>query len=261
MNTFSPGLPTDVRLTHAVASALYALCAVLVLAAAALWLWRAPWLPVNRIQVEGDLARNNVATLRANVASRLSGNFLSLDLERARSAFEAVPWVRTAHVRRIWPDTLKVTLTEHKATAFWQGSDQVDRLVNTFGEVFEANVGDVEDDDLPSFEGPEGSAAAVLSLHRRLTPLATRLDAEITSLRLSGRGSWRLELDTGAVIELGRGAEDELVSRLERFVRTLAQVQQRYPAPVAYADLRHPNGYALRLRGITTSAEAAPVRR
>jgi cell division protein FtsQ len=258
MNRFAQPVPADVRLTNGVATALYGVVACMVLAAAGLWVWRAPWLPIQRIQVVGDLSRNNVATLRANVASRLQGNFFSIDLHKTRATFEAVPWVRHAEVRRIWPNTLRVTLSEHRATALWQTEDGNEQLVNTHGEVFEANTGDVEDDGLPSLEGPQGSAAQVLALYRRLTPLATRMDAEIDTLRLSGRGSWRMELDNGAVIELGRGTEDELATRLDRFVRTLAQVQQRYPAPVQTADLRHRDGYALKLRGITTMATAAP---
>jgi cell division protein FtsQ len=258
MNQFTQPMPADVRLTNGVATALYVVVAGMVLAAAGLWLWRGPWLPIQRIQVVGDLNRNNVATLRANVASRLQGNFFSVDLAKTRAAFEAVPWVRHAEVRRIWPSTLRVTLSEHRAAALWLGEDGNERLVNTFGEVFEANTGDVEDDGLPTFEGPQGSATQVLALYRRLLPLATRMDAEIGSLRLSGRGSWRMELDTEAVIELGRGSEDELVARLERFVRTLAQVQQRYPSPVQTADLRHRDGYALKLRGVTTVATVAP---
>ena len=70
---------------------------------------------------------------------------------------------------------------------------------------------------------------------------------------MSHRGSWRAELDTGAVIELGRGSDDQVVARSERFARTFEDVKTRWPQPLDYADLRHTDGYALRLRGVTTS--------
>ena len=58
------------------------------------------------------------------------------------------------------PDRLAVTLEEHQAAALWQGEDRrSDRLVNTHGEVFEANVGDVEDDALPTLAGPEARSS------------------------------------------------------------------------------------------------------
>ena len=167
-----------------------------------------------------------------------------------------MPWVRQAVVRRIWPDRLAVELEEHRAAALWGD----DRLVNTYGEVFEANLGDVEDDALVTLRGPEGSARTMLALYLRLAPLFEALDARIDRLLLSGRGSWRVELDSGADVELGRGNADEVLARTERFVRTVGQVTQQYQRPLEYADLRHGEAYAVRLRGISTTPGAPTVK-
>jgi len=210
--------------------------------------------------LDGDLSRNSVPTIRANAAPRLAGNFFSVDLQAGRAAFESVPWVRRAVVRRVWPDRLAVRLEEHRAAALWEGTDaerNVDRLVNGFGEVFDANVGDVEDEQLPSLAGPEGSAAQMLALYRRVQPVFARLELNVERLHLSGRGSWRVELDSGATVELGRGSEDEVLARTERFARTLTQVTARWQQPLEYADLRHADGYAVRLRGVSTTPPPA----
>ena len=70
----------------------------------------------------------------------------------------------------------------------------------------------------------------------------------------------RVELDSCAEVELGRGEDAEVVARTERFVRTLAQVTDRYQRPLQYADLRHADGYAVKLKGITTSDAPAKKR-
>ena len=256
-------LPADIRLMNAVASGVYALAAVGALVAGVLWLMRSPLFPIRAIQLQGDLARNSVPTIRANAGPLLAGNFYSVDLQRGRAAFETVPWVRHAVLRRVWPDRLAVQLEEHRAAALWEGSGEEtsgDKLVNSYGEVFEANVGDVEQDGLPTLAGPEGSARQMLALYRRLQPVLERLELSIDHLQLSGRGSWRAELASGAAIELGRGSDDELLARTERFVRTLTQVTGRFGRPLEFADLRQSGGYALRLRGISTSASAAKTR-
>ena len=103
----------------------------------------------------------------------------------------------------------------------------------------------------------DGAAASVLAMYRRLLPTLRTLDLEIEQMQLSTRGSWRVLLDSGATIELGRGSEDEVAARSERFVRTLSQVTSRYHAPLEYADLRHADGYAVRLRGVTTTLPGA----
>lgn len=250
-------LPMDVRLMNGVASAIFVLAALALLVAGVLWLTRAPWFALRVVQVEGELARNNVPTLRANAMPRLAGNFFSLDLQRARAAFESVPWVRQAVVRRVWPDRLAVRLEEHRPVALWQRDEEAPRLVNSFGEVFEANVGDVEDDRLPVFDGPEGSSAVMWSMLQRLQPLLDRQELVLRRLELSVRGSWRGETEEGQVIEFGRGSEDEVVARTDRFVRTLSQVTGKFRKPLLSADLRHADGYALRLEGVSTVATAA----
>jgi cell division protein FtsQ len=251
-----PAMPNDVRLMNLTASVL-AIIGVFALAAVALmWAARQPVFALRSIRIEGDMLRNSVATVRANAAPRLAGNFFTLDLSTARRAFESVPWVRQAVVSRIWPNRLRVKLEEHRAAALWGGDTASDQLVNSHGEVFQANPGDVEDDALPTLQGPEGSSAHMLALLLRLGPVFVSLDARVEALTLSGRGSWHAELDTGAEVELGRGGDDEVIARAQRFVSTVTQVTSRYQRPLEYADLRHNEGYAVRLKGISTTPSA-----
>jgi cell division protein FtsQ len=258
--------PFDIRLMNAAASAVFALAALVLLAALIAWLLRAPLFTLRAITLDGELARSNLATVRANALPRLAGNFFSFDLERGRAAFESVPWVRQAIVRRVWPNRLVVTLEEHHAAALWRGEAGDDKLVNAQGEVFEANLGDVEDENLITLAGPDSSSAQVLSMQRRLADALAPLGVRIELLKLSSRGSWHAELDSGAELELGRGNEEEVLARTERFVRTLGLATQRYAdasgksRALIAADLRHPDGYALRLRGVSTSTPAAAPR-
>jgi cell division protein FtsQ len=251
----NPDAAPDVRLMNATAQLLVFVGGVLLLAVALLWLARQPVFALRAIRVEGDVTRNSVSTIRANAMPQLAGNFFTLDLAKAQAAFQAAPWVRQAVVMRRWPNRLVVRLEEHRATALWNNDSGDDKLVNSFGEVFEANLGDVEDDALPTLQGPEGSSVQMLAMWRRLGPVFALLDAKVDVLALSSRGSWRADLDNGAEIELGRGTDDEVIERGQRFVSTVTQVTQRYQRPLEYADLRHNEGYAVRLKGISTSFE------
>ena len=250
--------PTDVRLMNATASVLAAVAVLLVAATALLWLARQPMFAIRSISIDGDVSRNSVSTIRANAAPRLAGNFLTLDLAAVRRAFESVPWVRRAVVQRVWPNRLRVRLEEHRPVALWGGGEPgSEKLVNSFGEVFEANLGDVEDDTLPTLQGPDGSSVHVLAMLGRLGPPFALLGAQVEALQLSGRGSWQATLDNGAVVEIGRGSDDEVLTRTARFVTTVRQVTSRYQRPLEYADLRHTDGYAVRLKGVSTLINAA----
>lgn len=274
--TFGPSpLPADIRLMNATAGLLAALGLAVMLAAGLAWAARQPAFAVRSIKVVGELGHNSAVTIRANAVPHLTGNFFTLDLAAARRAFEAVPWVRQALVRKVWPNQLWVQLEEHRPVALWAGTgngsdgshdggsggngndEGADRLVDNLGEVFEANLGDVQDDGLPTLRGPDGSSPQMLALLGRLQPVFAPQGAHVDTLALSMRGSWRAELDTGAQLELGRGSEAEVVDRTRRFVGTVGAVVQQYKRPVEFADLRHRDGYAVRLRGISTAIAAS----
>ena len=252
--------PLDVKLMNMTALVLLAGFVLMAMASTVKWAARLPVFDIAGITVTGDVTHNSLMNLRANVAPRFSGTFFTVDLARVRAAFEAVPWVRQAVVRRDFPNRLRVQLQEHKAVAYW-GTEGELQLINSFGEVFEANVGEVEQDMLPRLHGPEGSSGEVLLMYRTLGPLFAAKDLVLDQLELTGRGSWRAHLDIGADIEMGRGERAEISERAGRFLNTLTQITGRYGRranSLESADLRHDNGYALKLRGVSTIAPALP---
>lgn len=247
-------LPLDIKLMNGVATALFGVLVLVLLGAALAYVQQLPLFAIRGVTVTGDVSHYNAISLRANVMPRLQGTFLTLDLHAARQVFETMPWVRQAVVKRDFPNRLKVQLQEHQAVAYW-GVDGDSRLVNSFGEVFEANVGELEQDDLPRLSGPEGQSAQVLAMLYTLQPLLTPLDLTLDQLELTPRGGWRAQLDAGTALELGTGSTAELVARLERFLKTVTQATSRYNRSVeqlASVDLRHTDGYAIRLNGIST---------
>ncbi len=192
MNATLP-VPLDVKLMNWTASVLFLGCAVGVLAAGGAWLLRQPAFAIGHIAVEGELSYTSAMSLRANVAPQLKGNFLTVDLEAARHAFEQVPWVRSAQVRREFPSGLRVQLQEHDVAAYW-GAEGSPSLVDSQGQVFEADAADVEQDGLPRLKGgtPE-RAAEMLELAHRLEPA---LEDQLHHL--------------SELIAVGHGAADEL---------------------------------------------------
>ena len=106
-DTLTP--PLDVRLMNMTAAVLFVAVAVAGVASGLRWVLEHPVFAVGGITVRGDVTHNNAATLRANVAPRLRGNFFTLDLQSARQVFESLPWVRHAVVQRVWPNLLEVT--------------------------------------------------------------------------------------------------------------------------------------------------------
>ena len=248
-------LPLDVRLMNGAAFSLLLVFLVVCAGLPFAWALNSPRFAIHSILVVGDVQHNTALTIKANATPKLAGSFFTMDLARARQAFEAVPWVRSANVRREFPNRLKVFLQEHRAVALW-GAESESRLLNSFGEIFDANQGEIEHENLPRLSGPDDQAKTVWAVYTSLKPAFEALDLEIDLLELSGRGSWQIRTGTGAQVLLGRGSGKELNERVNLFLSTLTRVALRYgrkPEALESADLRHVDGYALRLRGVTTT--------
>ncbi|KIG08203.1 cell division protein FtsQ/DivIB [Caballeronia concitans] len=232
----------NVRQMNLAASALHAMLVLMLLCAAGVWAIQRPEFRLREIQIDGDTSHINTPTVRASVVGHLKGNFFTVDLDTARAAFEQMPWVRHASVRRVWPNALAVSLEEYKPLGTW-GSDQ---LVSVDGELFTANQGEL-DDDLPAFDGPEGTAKEVVARYHDFQKWFAPLDAQPEEVTLSPRFAWTVKLSNGTQIELGRERnQDTLFDRCKRFVASWPSVTGRWGKEIEYADLRYPNGFAIR---------------
>lgn len=247
-------VPMDVRLMHGLTNLLLAGLVSGIAWGLAHWVARQPLFDLAGITVTGDVVHTNDVTLKANVTPKLSGSFFTVDLQQTRRVFQQLPWVRNAVVEREFPNRLRVHIEEHQPAAYW-GAIADGRLLNSHGEIFEPNLGELDDDDLPRLSGPDNQSETVLQTYNALRPAFEGMGHPIAQLDLSPRGSWRVRSARGAVIELGRGSLQELTQRLEKFAQSLPEAGQRWGRKVSaleWADLRHFNGYALRMRGVST---------
>jgi cell division protein FtsQ len=255
--------PLDVRLMNLTANLLLLGFVGLALAAGGRWVAHHPFFAIRGLTVMGDVSHVSSVGVRAQVAPRIQGTFLTIDLRSVRQAFEALPWVRRAVVQREFPNRLRVILQEHQPVAYW-GEEGDSTLVNSYGEVFETNLGEVDQDALPRLDGPDEQSALVLAMYRALRPLFESASLSLQGLTLSDRGNWQADLAGGAHVELGNGEVAPVSARLQQFLGTVAQVAAHHGRQLdalESADLRYASGYALRLRGVTTVAQgSAPAR-
>ena len=189
-------LPADVRLMNIATALLVTAFVLLTLGGWAWWLIRHPSFALQTITVQGDVNRNNAFAFRTQVLPKLEGNFFTIDLAKARLAFEAVPWVRVAVVHRDFPNRLRAVLLEHRAMALW-GDEDAGTLINEQGQVFEATLDDVDAERLPRMKGPATESQTVAVMYVALSPRFQALDMEIDLLELTPRGSWRVQTKQG----------------------------------------------------------------
>lgn len=218
-----------------IANLLFALAVVAMLYTALYIVVHLPIFPLREVKVDGQLSHVSREQVKLIVARHLKGNFFTLDLVKARDAFEKLPWARKVSIRRRWPDKLEVVIEEHQELARW-GSIA---LVNTHGELFHAASGS----DLPVFFGPGDGVVEVATEYAEYSKILKGANLEIASLALTPRRAWQVTTRNGIVIELGRV---EMQPRLQKFVSVYSSTLVGLNKKITYADLRYPNGFAVR---------------
>jgi len=181
--------------------------------------------------------------LQQALQATVKGSFFSTELEAVRERVETVPWVRHASVRRVWPDRLEVRIEEHRPLALWHDG----RLVNTYRELFAANLDEAEEDGpLPQLSGPPGSEAEVVERFLAARRLVEPLDRVPVSVSMSPRRAWRMQLDDGTVLLLGREREKSIDARIARWVDAYPATTARLGHRAGVVDMRYQNGFAIR---------------
>lgn len=218
-----------------IANTLFAVSVVVMLYAVIYIVVHLPIFPLREVKIDGQLSHVSREQVKLIVAKHLKGNFFTLDLVKARDAFEKLPWARNVSVRRRWPDKLEVAIEEHQALARWGNI----ALVNTHGELFHAASGS----DLPIFYGPGDGVIEVASQYGEFNKTLKTASLQIASLALTARRAWQITTANGIVIELGRV---EMQPRLAKFASVYGTTLAALNKKITYADLRYPNGFAVR---------------
>ncbi len=215
------------------------------------WVSHRPAFAVKRVvidSIEGELRHVTSSQVHAAVLENLDGTVLSANLRPVQQSLQAIPWVRSATVRRVWPNRLLVRIEEQQAVAVWSRGV----LVNHYGESF---AGAKEDHDqsclLATLSGPAGSEKLVLDRARELQGWVAPLGMSLSSLRLTEQYAWTAVLDSGLTLDLGRDALGiSAQERVKKFVQTQPWLSQRLGLEggpvVVHADLRYATGYAFR---------------
>jgi cell division protein FtsQ len=265
-NINSQEMPIDIKYINGLSNVLYFLFLILVIGSLIQYLLKNNKNYLNNVVIKGNVAHNNISTIRNQVHSKIYGNFYNIDLLKTKQAFESITWVNQAVVKRIYPNHIEIKLSEFKSKAIWGIREDL-KLVDDLGIIFEANADDEEYEQMPQFIGAEGQSKVILDMYKNLVISFAPLQYKLKVLELNARGSWIATLEGGAHIELGRGNTTDVIERAQKFANGVDQLLAKLNKKtndIEYVDLRHTDGYAMRMHGVTTvdlNAANAPIKK
>lgn len=188
-------------------------------------------LPIKRIRLEAQCERLDPATIKQHTLRYVKG-FFSTDVMKLKEKLLNLPFVEEVSIKRIWPDTLLVTLVEQQFVATWGEN----AAVSSKGEVALLTL---EDPSLPKFIGPDGQAALMLEQYKDIAKIIEPLNLTIKELDLNSRRSWEMKLNNNINVLMGR---KDIGEKLATLRTVYSKLKKRHGDNIDVIDLRYPNG-------------------
>lgn len=194
--------------------------------------------PMTKVRMDNQWQQVSEAELGRMINAYMGAGFFNFDVSGVKQTLESHAWIEEASIKRIWPDSLSISLTEHVAIARW-GDDQ---LLNQYGELISPN--NVERmTSLPLLDGPDGSQVSVMEQYQMMNQLLLTSGLRMSGITLSERGSWELSLNDSMLVTVGR---EQIVERLQRFIDFYEGQPVEETVGISAVDLRYDNGIAIR---------------
>ncbi len=193
--------------------------------------------PIEKVNISGDFQRTGNTTLQQVITPYVTKGFFLVKMRAIKDDLEQLPWIKRAEIHRKWPSELNVHISQHRVLGRWN-----DRAVfSQEKQLFYPDINTIPE-NLIQFRGPEGMHTSVLDTYFTLQALLEPLDLKIKELVLDQRHAWHIELANGIKLLLG---QDEITTRLTRFIKAYPKVFLPAQYQVQYVDLRYKHGMAV----------------
>ena len=194
-------------------------------------------LPIRTVNIAGDYRHIDTRESQKIIIPYVETSFFAVNLWELKNRLMQSPWIADVSIAKVWPHTINIKITEQKPDAIWNN----DNLLNGKGEVFSPAKASFPK-GLPNFYGPIGQQEIVLKAYRQMQAQLLPLKLHIAAIELTERQAWRLQLDNGMYIILGR---TDVIKHLQKMVTIYPKIIGSHGDLVNYLDLRYSNGLAV----------------
>ncbi|MCZ2723099.1 cell division protein FtsQ/DivIB [Marinomonas sp. 15G1-11] len=216
--------------------ALFGACLLICLSVFQGYVEKQDWFAIERISIEGDLHYTTKSELLGNYDQLLGHSLTSFDLQELLLLAVTPEWIKSASVRKIWPNAIQMNVIEHTPLAFWGER----HLIASNGNVITPPV--VPNIPLPHLYGPAGAQKAVLEQFELVSQVLSSTDLRATKLELEARGAWSITLSNGLLVRLGR---EDVLERLQRFIAVYKSDLSGRIDQIVGVDARYPHGVSV----------------
>lgn len=184
---------------------------------------------IEKLELVASFEHVSELQIKQQIRDVFPAGFVSLDVVEVQESLESLVMISSAQVEKIWPDTLKIILTEEAPVAIWNDKS----MLNEQGDILPIALKDLM---LPSLKGDDSNMVMQhFLLFKRFAKLH---QLNLMALDYSASG-WLLEHDNGLKIRLDG-------STAMQGLKTLETVMDQFQlARISSIDMRYEQGFAV----------------
>lgn len=210
---------------------------------------RSPLLDLDHVRITGT-AHTDPAAAIAAAGLRTGQPMTDVDIDRARRAIEALPWVDTVSITRHWPGTVAVAVTERRGVAALKLDEGTWLLLDPTGRVLETRT--TAPADLAVLTGVAATAGPGETVPEALPGIALAgyitadLRAWFVEVVVNPDATLDAKLHNG--IRVSFGSQAHLADKMIGLATVLTRVDLK---DLDHVDLQVPNSPVLTRRGFS----------
>ncbi len=209
---------------------------------------------IERVTISKPLKRVDGPTIERTVWQNLEGNYFTVDLSKIENHLARLPGVYRAAVRRVWPDSLAVSITESDVIARWHSLADQAVVKSEFVNLPPGTGLSLQ----PLLTSSIADRRKVIETYLALTRILGPVGLEPSAVSMNSSGGFRLvvasetdQASRGVEIVIGR---EEPLKKVGRFAAAFDLVLRDRLSDMERVDLRYASGFAVQWKGIADSS-------
>ncbi len=186
---------------------------------------------VNKLQLTAPLEHVSESLITDTLLGVYPNGFMYLDVKEVSDRLTALPMIAQVDVEKIWPDTLKIIVTEEHPVATWNNEN----MLSQQGEILPLALAQLQ---LPQLKGSKGESRFVMQHFQLFNRWGRRHKLHLESLK-STSSSWLLQFDDGLDIWLSSAQAMKGLKQLESVLHQF-KIER-----VRRIDMRYEQGFAV----------------